>query len=33
MIIKNKFNVSKSLLKTDYYRYVFPIYPEEFTSQ
>lgn len=29
-IIKNKFNVSKSILKNDYYRYVFPNYPLDF---
>ncbi len=29
-IIKNKFTVSKSILKYDYYRYVFPDYPNEF---
>lgn len=31
-VIKNKFAVSKSILKSDYYRYVFPYYPEEFLS-
>jgi hypothetical protein len=29
-IIKNKFTVSGSILKLDYYRYVFPNYPKEF---
>ncbi|TAH68867.1 MAG: LTA synthase family protein [Anaerolineaceae bacterium] len=29
-IIKNKFTVSKSVLTLDYYRYVFPNYPQEF---
>jgi len=29
-IVKNKFNVSKSILKEDYYRYVFPDYPNDF---
>jgi len=29
-IIKNKFTVSKSILKYDYYRYVFPDYPYDF---
>lgn len=29
-IIKNKFTISKSILKNDYYRYVFPVYPEDF---
>lgn len=29
-IIKNKFSVSKSILKYDYYRYVFPNYPDDF---
>ena len=29
-VIKNKFTVSKSIIQTDYYRYVFPNYPEEF---
>lgn len=29
-IIKNKFTVSKSVLKNDYYRYIFPNYPEDF---
>ncbi len=29
-IVKNKFNVSKSILKDDYYRYVFPNYPNDF---
>ena len=29
-IIKNKFNVSKSILNNDYYRYIFPNYPEGF---
>lgn len=29
-IIKNKFTVSKSILKEDYYRYVFPDYPNDF---
>lgn len=29
-IVKNKFTVSKSIIKNDYYRYVFPNYPEEF---
>jgi len=29
-IIKNKFTVSKSILKYDYYRYVFPDYPNDF---
>ena len=29
-IIKNKFNVSKSILNNDYYRYIFPTYPEGF---
>lgn len=32
-IIKNKFTVSKSILKNDYYRYVFPNYPEGFMSE
>jgi phosphoglycerol transferase MdoB-like AlkP superfamily enzyme len=32
-IIKNKFTVSKSVLKNDYYRYVFPDYPKEFMSE
>lgn len=27
-IIKNKFTISKTMLKNDYYRYVFPNYPE-----
>ncbi|NLL71992.1 MAG: LTA synthase family protein [Clostridiales bacterium] len=27
-IIKNKFKISKTILKTDYYRYVFPEYPK-----
>ena len=31
-IIKNKFAVSKSIIKTDYYRYAFPNYPEEFLT-
>lgn len=31
-IIKNKFTISKSVLKNDYYRYLFPNYPEEFLS-
>ncbi len=30
-IIKNKFTVSKSMVRNDYYRYVFPDYPEGFT--
>lgn len=29
-IIKNKFTISKSIIKNDYYRYVFPSYPEGF---
>jgi phosphoglycerol transferase MdoB-like AlkP superfamily enzyme len=29
-IIKNKFTVSKSVIKNDYYRHVFPNYPEDF---
>jgi len=29
-IIKNKFTISKSIVKYDYYRYVFPNYPESF---
>ena len=29
-IVKNKFTVSKNILKLDYYRYVFPNFPEEF---
>lgn len=29
-IIKNKFTVSKSILKNDYYRFVFPNYPYDF---
>lgn len=29
-IIKNKFTVSSTISKMDYYRYVFPNYPEEF---
>ncbi|HKL80443.1 MAG TPA: LTA synthase family protein [Mobilitalea sp.] len=29
-IIQNKFNVSKSIVKKDYYRYLFPHYPEGF---
>lgn len=29
-IIKNKFTVSQSILKNDYYRYVFPDYPNDF---
>ncbi|HKL98811.1 MAG TPA: LTA synthase family protein [Mobilitalea sp.] len=29
-IIQNKFNVSKSIVKKDYYRYLFPNYPEDF---
>ena len=29
-IIKNKFTISKSIIKNDYYRYVFPNYPEGF---
>lgn len=32
-IIKNKFTVSKSVLRNDYYRYLFPNYPEEFLSE
>lgn len=29
-IIKNKFTLSKSVLKNDYYQYIFPNYPEDF---
>lgn len=29
-IIKNKFTVSSSIIKMDYYRYVFPNYPDDF---
>lgn len=29
-MIKNKFTVSQSILKKDYYRYVFPNYPKDF---
>ncbi len=29
-IVKNKFKVSDSILKEDYYRYVFPDYPKDF---
>lgn len=29
-IIKNKFTVSKSIIKNDYYRYLFPDYPQDF---
>lgn len=29
-IIKNKFTISKAMLRNDYYRYVFPDYPEGF---
>lgn len=32
-IIKNKFTVSQSIVKKDYYRHVFPDYPEDFRSQ
>ena len=31
-IVKNKFTVSKNVLKLDYYRYVFPDFPEEFVK-
>lgn len=29
-VIKNKFNVSQAIVKKDYYRHVFPNYPEDF---
>jgi phosphoglycerol transferase MdoB-like AlkP superfamily enzyme len=32
-IVKNKFTVSKSILKEDYYRYLFPDYPEDFSGR
>ncbi len=31
-VVKNKFAVSQTILKKDYYRYVFPNYPEGFTE-
>ena len=31
-IVKNKFTVSQSIVKKDYYRYVFPDYPEGFSG-
>jgi phosphoglycerol transferase MdoB-like AlkP superfamily enzyme len=31
-IIKNKFSVSQSIVKKDYYRYVFPDYPNDFRA-
>lgn len=32
-IIRNKFTVSKTILKEDYYRYLFPDYPEDFVGR